>query len=194
MLQLLQFKLYELCSKLNKPSSGRFITEYDEKDRLCEVFTLCLQYDWMNDSDIREVWAENAFYCIAEYFKKASTMQDRMAASLDLFLTCYYGRVSLKPKFDNILIKAKMHPLHCMIFDDNDYEFGSSYLIREFTFFSATLLSPIVKQHPEIISPNLSVAFEKAKKDFVFASVSPERILNKMWFISAIIGSILDDM
>ena len=66
----LQNDLFQFASLLNKPGSGKLITSFSQKDRLCEVFNLCLQYDWMNDSDIREVWAENAFYCIAEYFKQ----------------------------------------------------------------------------------------------------------------------------
>ena len=60
----LQNELFQLVSNFNKPGSGRLITGFAEKDRLAECFTLCLQYDWMNDSDIREVWAENGFYCI----------------------------------------------------------------------------------------------------------------------------------
>ena len=74
---LLQNELFQFASLLNKPGSGMLITRFPQKDRLCEVFNLCLQFDWMNDSDIREVWAENAFFCIAEYFKIAQVMQQR---------------------------------------------------------------------------------------------------------------------
>jgi len=190
----LQNDLYDIASMLNKPGSGRLVTGFSQKDRLCEVFCLCLQYDWMNDSDIREVWAENAFYCISEYFKSASTQQDYIAASLDLFITCNYGKYALQTKINDILRKAKFHPLHSPIFDDNDYRYGAAYLIREFSFFSATILSRAVRQHPQIISPSLKNAYEQAKTDFEFAGVSPDIILKKMAFISAIIGSILDDM
>lgn len=71
----LQNELYHFASLLNKPGSGKLITNFPQKDRLCEVFCLCLEYDWMQDSDIREVWAENAFYCIAEYFKNIKTIK-----------------------------------------------------------------------------------------------------------------------
>ena len=190
----LQNELDQLVSLLNKPGSGRFITTFSRKDRLCEVFNLCLQYDWMNDSDIREVWAENAFYCISEYFKIANNQQDYFAAALDLFLTCSYGENSLKPKFNDILRKARIHPFHSSIFTQKEYEGGAAYILREFLFFSATIISPIVKSHPNILSSSVRLAYESAKTDFEFATISPEEIIKKMSFISAIIGSILDSM
>lgn len=190
---LLQNKLYQLYSKFNKPGGGNFITSFPEKDRLSEVFCLCLQYDWMHDNDIREVWAENGFYCIAEYFKAAKTQQDYFVAALDLFLICAYGKQNLYPKFNDILRKASMHPFHSTIFSTSNYNGGASNLIREFMFFSATIISPVVKMHPGVISPSLQGEYQKAKTDFEFATVSPEEIFKKMSFISSIIGSILND-
>jgi len=193
-IQLLQQKLYELYCKFNKSGGGKLITSYPEKDRLCEVFNLYLQYDWINDPDIREVWAENAFYCIAEYFKVARTNQDYFAAGLDLFLTCCYGKDSLKTKFNDILYKARVHPAHSIIFNMKEYNGGADYLIREFAFFSATIISPVVKNHPNIISHQLQSSYQSAKSDFEFATVPPSDIMKKMSLISAIIGSILNDM
>lgn len=190
----LKNNLFQFASLLNKPGSGILITSFSQKDRLCEVFNLCLQYDWMNDSDIREVWAENAFYCIAEYFKVARTNQDYFAAALDLFLTCCYGRDSLKSKFNDVLYKARIHPSHCVIFTQEEYGGGADYLIREFAFFSATIISPVVRTHPNIISSQLKSAYESAKTDIVFATVGPEDIMRKMTFLSAIIGSIIEDV
>lgn len=195
---LLQQHLYELVSCFNKPGSGKLITSYPEKDKLCEVFNLCLNYDWMNDSDIREVWAENAFYCIAEYFGKIFgeeiDKQDLIAAALNLFLTCSYGNSSLYPKFNDILRKAYNHPIHRTYFSNANYNGGAEHLIREFKFFSATILSPIVKSYPQIISPALQTEFQSSKTDFEFAQVPPMDIIRKMKLISSIIGGILDDM
>jgi hypothetical protein len=191
---ILQQKLYELVSKFNQPGSGKLITSYPEKDKLCEVFVMCLNYDWLNDTDIREVWAENAFYCIAKYFSNLKNQQDLIAAALNLFLTCSYGKCSLYPKFNDILRKAYQHPVHCTIFSEENYQGGAEHLVREFRFFSATLLSPLVKQYPQIISPSLQGEFQSAKTDFEFAAVSPEDINKKMKLISDIIGSILNDM
>lgn len=192
-ISLLQNELFQFASLLNNPGSGVLITSFSQKDRLCEVFNLCLQFDWMNDSDIREVWAENAFYCIAEYFKTAQTKQDYIAAALDLFLTCSYGKNSLKSKIEDILYKAQMHPIHSNLFSQKEYNEGAEYLIREFAFFAATIVSPVVRVHPNIISPKLKLAYESAKTDFEFATIAPEDIIRKMSFISAIIGSILND-
>lgn len=191
---LLQNKLFELYKKFNKPGGGRLITGYPEKDRLCEVFCLYLEYDWMHDSDLREVWAENGFYCIVEYFKSAQTKQDYVAAALNLFLVLEYGHDNLLPKFNDILNKAQYHPVHSQIFNSSEYAGGADYIIREFKFFAATILTPIVKMHPSVISPELRFAFNEAKTDFEFASVGPDQIISKMTFLSMIIGSILDDM
>ena len=96
---LLQNELFQLVSNFNKPGCGKLITGFAEKDRLAECFTLCLQYDWMNDSDIREVWAENGFYCIVDYLTSHwNNKQDLIAASLNLFLLLHQGKESLKPK------------------------------------------------------------------------------------------------
>lgn len=143
----LQIVLSEIISLTSKSGNGKLITGFTQKDKLCEVYNLCLQYDWINDSDIREVWSENAFYCIAECFKNIQTQQDFFAFSLDLFLTCCYGRDSLKTKFEDILRKTKNHPFYCTIFSQEEYERGADYLIREFAYFSATAISPIVKKY-----------------------------------------------
>lgn len=188
----LQNELYHLVSNFNKPGCGTLITDFDEKDRLAECFTLCLQYDWMNDSDIREVWAENGFYCIVDYLATHwSNKQDLFATSLDLFLHLHYGKDSLKTKFNDILHKARM--LGNPVFSAVDYQHDADYLIREFQFFAATILSPIAKVH-NIISPNVKPEFESAKTDFEFVSVSPVEIMEKMKFIASVIESILNDM
>ena len=58
---VLQQKLFEIYSGMNKPGGGIQIVNFDQKDKLGEIFTLCLRFDWMDDSDIREVWAEDGF-------------------------------------------------------------------------------------------------------------------------------------
>ena len=86
-----------------------------------------------------------------------------------------------------------MHPIHRNLFSNKEYAEGAEYLIREFSFFAATIVSPVVKVHPNIISQKLKLAYETAKTDFEFATIAPEEIIRKMTFISAIIGSILND-
>ena len=188
----LQNKLFEMYSYINKPGMGYLVTEYPSKDRLSECFSLCLRYDWMHDSDIREVWAENGFYCIATYMTEdAKTKEDFFAAAFDMFLLLYYGRNSLKRKLSNILETAY---LRCNpIFDANDYEYGSEYLIRQFAFFCATIISPFVKSN-NIISPEVQPFYQSSKNDFILASISPNDVLAKAKFIAKVIGSILNDM
>ena len=199
-IQSLQYSLYELYSEFNRPGGGRKIIDFNHKDRLCECFIMMLNHDWIYDSDIREVWAENGFYCIVKYLKNdAKTMQDTVAAALNLFLLIEAGERNLYPKFNDILRKAAIRMKivggrELEIFYPNDIEGGAAYVLRQFKFFAATLLSRVVREHPQIISPSLRPAFEKAKNDFEFATIPMDKLIEKMDFFASIIGSILEDM
>ena len=196
----LQQKLFEIYSGMNKPGGGRQILEFNQKDRLCEIFTLCLRYDWIHDNGIREVWAENGFYCITTYLSEdAKTMKDILAGALDLFLLLHYGKNSLIPKISDILRKVSFRAnmgidIDSNIFDEEDFTNGADWLIKEFSFFAATWVSKIERLHPQIISSDIRPAYETAKTDYAFATISPDKIMAKMQFIAKIIGSILSDM
>lgn len=188
----LQNTLYETYQHFNKRGGGLLITQFPAKDRLCEFFSLCLQFDWMNDKEIREVWVEDGFYCIVTYLcYNAQTKQDLLAGCLDMFLLLCYGRHSLIPKMQDILSKAEFKGES--VFSEEDYANGADYVIRQFLFFSATVISPIEKQH-HIISSELLPAFQEAKTDFEFASIPPNAILAKANFIAKIIEYILNTM
>lgn len=199
----LQQSLFELYQEFNRAGGGAKIINFEQKDRLCECFINMLNYDWMHDSDIREVWAEDGFYCIATYLNNdAKTMQDIFAGSLDLFLLIHAGERHLYPKFNDVLRKVKMKvammgPMagpEAEIFTNEDFEGGAPYVLRQFKFFAATWISKVERQHPEIISSALRPAFERAKTDYEFMSIPPDAQLAKMNFFAKIIGSILEDM
>ena len=195
----LQQALYELYIEFNCRGGGSKITSFERKDQLCECFTMMLQYDWEHNPEIREVWAENGFYCISEYLNNnVKTMQDMLAAALDLFLLLYHGESSLQPKVDDILqkasIRARIGGQEALIFSMDDFYGGANYLFRQFKFFAATFISKVERQHPQIISPAIRPAYEEAKTDFEMASIPMEKLMAKMKFISNIIGSILDDL
>lgn len=186
----LQDRLFHLVSQLNKPGSGKLITSYPEKDRLCECFSLCLRYDWMHDSDIREVWAENGLYCIIAYLvRDAKTPQDKLAGGLNLFLHIQYGKTSLVPKVSDILRKAQMR---CEpFFDQTDYIKGVNYVLKQFLYFGATYLKPYATQ---ALSGENLVTFNNVINDPAMNSIQPYKIMIKAKFISGIIESILNDM
>lgn len=189
----LQNSLYNLYGNFNKFGGGKLIINFPEKDRLSECFCMCLRYDWMNDSDIREVWAEDGFYCIVTHLlNHLYEKQELIVSTLDLFLLLHYGKNDLKTKFDDVLAKGLM--LGNPLFSQKEYAEGASYLIREFMFFAATILSPVVAKHPTIISTGLRQAYENAKTDFEFAVVPVEQIIAKLQFLSRVIESILEDM
>lgn len=192
--QLLQQKLFELCNKLNKPGSGKLVTTYPEKDRLCEFYIFCLEYDWMNDSDIREVWAENAFYCITDYYlNHAKTNQDHFAAGLNLLWVFYCGKDGLITKFDDVLHRSQIHPIHSLLFSPENYKGGASQLIREFTWFAANVVRPVESLHPEIMKGSFRQEYENALNNEEFQNTGSGNTLLKMKLLSSIIGSILED-
>lgn len=189
----LQNSLYNLYGNFNKFGGGRLIVNYPEKDRLSECFCMCLRYDWMNDSDIREVWAEDGFYCIVKHLlDHLDEKQELIVSALDLFLLLHYGQNDLETKFNDVLAKGLM--LGNPLFSQKEYAEGAPYLIREFMFFAATILSPVVAKHSTIISAELHQAYENAKTDFEFAVVPVGKIIDKLRFLSRIIESILEDM
>ena len=191
---LLKQQLFQLCNKLNKPGSGVLVTTYPEKDRLCEFYICCLQYDWMNDSDIREVWAENAFYCITDYYlNHAKTNQDRLAAGLDLLWVLYCGKDGLVTKFNDVLQRAQFHPIHSLLFSPENYNGGAYHLIREFTWFAAKEIQPFESHHPEIIKGRLRQEYENALNNEEFHNTGNGNTILKMKLLSSIIGSILED-
>ena len=197
----LQQKLFEIYSTMNKPGGGRQIVEYDRKDQLCEIFTMCLMYDWMHDSDIREVWAENGFYCIASFIQiEKGNIMDILAGALDLFHLIEIGGDSLLPKFNDILQKAAFKVnmgfggIESQIFDPKAFSQGARFVLRQFSFFAATWLSMAEEMHPGIISGKDRPAYERAKNDSECAAIPVEKIVAKMKFFATIIESILLDM
>ena len=192
--RLLQQLLFVLCNKLNKPGSGKLVTTYPEKDRLCEFYIYCLEYDWMNDSDIREVWAENAFYCIIDYLKEdAKTNQDHFAASLDLLWVFYLGKDGLVTKFGDVLQSTQFHPVYSSLFSHENYNGGAYQLIREFTWFAANEIRPFESSHPQIMKGKFRQEYENALNNEEFKNTPSGNTLLKMFFLSSIIGSILED-
>lgn len=189
-IQVLQNCLFQLVSKLNKPGSGKLITQFPQKDRLCECFSLCLRYDWMNDSDIREVWAENGLYCIVNYLvKDAKSPQDRIAGGLDMFLHVLYGYNDLKPKMQDILLKAQS--IGESIFSQTDYAKGCNYVLNQFLFMGATLVKPFASQ---ALNGDNYRRYEEIIKNPALNSMEIRSIFLKAQFVARIIESILNDM
>lgn len=187
---VLQNYLFQLVSKLNKPGSGRLITNYSQKDRLCECFSLCLRYDWMEDSDIREVWAENGLYCIISYLSNdATSPQDNIVGGLDLFLHVLYGYKDLRPKVQDILVKANLRGE--TIFSQSDYAKGCEFVLDQFLFLGASLVKPYASV---ALKGGYYHKYNEIINNGELNSISPNRILAKAKFVSLIIESILNDM
>ncbi len=190
----LQQQLYELYSNFNQIGGGKLIINYPNKDELAECFTLMLRFDWMYDNDIREVWAENGFYCIIEYLtKQANSLIDASAGSLDLFLHLCVARGNLKPKVQEVLNKAVMlmHPL----FKDHYINNSADYLIDQFLYLSATMIRPLMKIHGDILQGEEKKIYDRILRNREIEQLcTPDSILEKASFISSVIGYVLENM
>lgn len=190
----LQQHLYVLYLNFNKVGGGKYIINYPNKDELAECFTLMLKYDWINDNDIREVWAENGFYCIIEYLTvQANTPIDKATAGLDLFILLCEAREFIKPKIQNILNKAVI--LRNPIFQDHYINNNADCLINQILYLSAKLTGPLLSINQNILQDNYKIIYNTIlSNEDVEKQSSPYHILEKAKFISTVIGSILNDM
>lgn len=190
----LQQQLYELYSNFNQIGGGKLIIHYPNKDQLAECFTMMLKFDWMNDNDIREVWAENGFYCIIEYLnKQANSMIDKAVGALDLFLHLCIAREDLKPKVQQVLNTAVI--LKNPIFEDHYINNSADCLIDQFLYLSAKMVQPLMKIHGNVLQENYKKEYDNIllNRD-IEKCCKPNLIIEKASFIASVIGSVLDDM
>lgn len=188
---ILQNKMDEAYSWTNKPGCGKIILDFPNKDKLCEFYTLCLTYDWTGDNDIKEVFAENGFYCAVSFLNEnMNNKRELMLGCLNLFLLLCEGENYIKSQIISAVLNAKLE--NSPVFSKEDFENGVDYIIRQFRFMCATFISPLVKNSPiNILSPHDTEIYNKAKKDFVFSSLDPVEILDKANYISKRIESLL---
>jgi hypothetical protein len=195
-----QESLNRLYSLFNKPGGGRLITSYPHKQELGESFSMMLEYDWVHDSDIREVWAENGFYCYIKAIREQqnATAESQAVLMLGLFVHLHLGCKSLMPKVNNILATARrrLEP----IFSFEDYNHNAEYILDQFAFMAVHGARPAIIDTPEIIEhfsikyPGFENFFKQSVSRREFMQLNPFAIFNKAKFIANIIESILNDM
>lgn len=195
--QELQNALFEVYSCINKPGSGKLVTTFHDKQKLAECFMFMLRYDWMHDSDLREVWAENGLYCVVDLIRKGQGDPVEQAQYfMEMFMLLRWGKDSLIPKVQDLLNKSQMR--NNPVFDNNDYKNGASYVISQFSFLTINGLRPLAQQDMHIIAGFMEACdgnayFQECTK-LDFYHLNPMIIFEKMKFVATIIGSILDDM
>jgi hypothetical protein len=98
----IQNSLHRLYMNFNQRGSGSLIIDFPNKIKLGECFVLMLKYDWIRgDEDIREVWAENAFYCIIDDYRENLETPENLTI---LFKLLFYEDGAL-----NSIIKNTRH-------------------------------------------------------------------------------------
>lgn len=195
----LQNSLYRLYALFNKPGGGQLIINYHRKDNLALCFAFMLKYDWIHDSDIREVWAEDGFYCIVDYIKnQPNGMRGQAEAMIILLILLCVGRNSLKPKVQNIINKAK-YDLVDRGFHEDDFAIGADNVIDQISLLAVSGVREIGPQGVAVMSQicqrfNGFTFFEETirRKDLMKYDVMD--VWGKAEFISKIIGSILEDV
>lgn len=199
-IRALQDALYELYTFFNKPGGGKLITSFPNKHKLGECFTFMLEYDWMNDPDIREVWAEDGFYCFVNMIatEENATQMTQTEHMLSMLILLHLGGKSLKPKIQDILNKSEYRP-ESLFFDAEDYSNGAEYVIEQFAFLSAMGARSLIMQTPQIIHffsikyPGFKKFFEDTLGHEEFFQLDPTKVFGKAKFISSVIESILKD-
>lgn len=190
----LQQQLYQLYLNFNQKGGGKLIVNYPEKDKLAECFTLMIMFDWINDNDIREVWAEDGFYCIIEYMnKQTKSPVDTAVGALNLFLHLCVAKDHLKHKIQEILNMAAilMNP----IFKDHYTNNSADYLIDQFLYLSAKMIQPLTKIHDNILQDKYKEIYDIILSNReIERQCKPNSIIEKASFIAAVIGSTLEDM
>lgn len=194
----LQNYLFQLYSQFNKPGAGKKIISYPEKDNLALCFAFMLHYDWIHDSDIREVWAEDGFYCIMEYIDhQPYGRQGQSEAMAILFTLLCVGRDSLKPKVQDVLNKSRM--LGTPVFHTDDYTIGANNVIDQISLMAASGIRDLGQTAIPILAKiigryNGASFFESTIKRNDLMKYDPMDVVAKARFIRNIIGSILNDM
>lgn len=193
----LQNCLFQLYSMLNKPGTGKNIVQYVEKDNLALCFAFMLQYDWVNDSDIREVWAEDGLYCIIEHLDhQPHGRQGQAEAMIILFTLLCVGRESLKCKIQDILDKGKV--VGNMIFHSDDYNLGAQHVIDQISLLAVSGIRDLGPAAIPVMNKivdryNGGRFFESTIKRTDLMKYDPMEVMLKARFVRDVIGSILKD-
>lgn len=191
----LQNCLFQLYSMLNKPGTGKNIVQYVEKDNLALCFAFMLQYDWVNDSDIREVWAEDGLYCIIEHLDhQPHGRQGQAEAMIILFTLLCVGRESLKCKIQDILDKGKV--VGNMIFHSDDYNLGAQHVIDQISLLAVSGIRDLGPAAIPVMNKivdryNGGRFFESTIKRTDLMKYDPMEVMLKARFVRDVIGSIL---
>ena len=189
----LQNSLYQL----NALCSGKNILNYKEKDELALCFAFMLQHYWIQDHDIREVWAEDGFYCAISYSQRAA---NQPYAMLILFILLCVGRESLKTKIQDTINTSRLHGPS--IYSSDDYRLGAQHVIDQFSRYAVmgikySYLYDNFSQTKKILTKYNGVQyFEeiKERKDLMkYDFEKYDDVLCKADFLKTIIGSILMD-
>lgn len=194
----LQGRLFSLYEHFNKPGAGHLIVDYPQKDNLALCFAFLLQYDWIHDPDIREVWAENGFYCIMKHLQtQTGGKQGQAEAMIILFTLLCAGRNSLKPKIQNILNKGRI--VGNPVFHEDDYRLGAQHILDQIALMTASGLRDLGPQAAQIVGTvaekyNGLQFFSETIQRRDLMKYNPMDVFNKMIFISTVIESILNDM
>lgn len=195
--QELQNALFEVYSCINKPGSGKLVTTFHDKQKLAECFMFMLRYDWIHDSDLREVWVENGLYCVVELIRNGKGDSIEQATYfMEMFMLLRWGKDSLITKVQDLLNKSKI--INNPVFDDDDYKNGASYVISQFAFLTINGLRPLAQQDIRIIAGFMEACdgneyFQQCTR-LNFYHLDPTVIFEKMKFLATTIGSILNDM
>lgn len=196
-IEQLQNCLYQLYNCFNKPGCSKYIIQYEDKINLALCFAFMLHYDWVHDSSIREVWAENGFYCIQEYLdNQPYGRQGQVEGMIVYFTLLCVGRNELKPQIQDILYKGKI--LGNKVFHSDDYSLGAQHVIDQFSLLSVSGIRELGEKAIPIMLQiiqkyNGTEFFQNTITRTDLMKYDPKDVISKARFVRDVIGSVLID-
>ncbi len=135
-------KLKELDSLINQPGGGKLITDFPDKENLGICFAFMLHYLKGQSSLVREIWAQEGFYCFIEYLDHQRGGRRGQAEANVLFFTLLcVGRDLLKPKIQDVIdkVRAPQTPFHS-VFHADDYAKGAQHVLDQISLFCVSCI------------------------------------------------------
>lgn len=197
----LQNHLFNIHTLLSKRGSGKYILDFPNKLNLGLCFAFLLHYDWEHNSSLREVWAENGFYCIMDYLdNQPNGRQGQEVGMVALFVLLCVGRDSLNHEIQNIIDKdiIRMNIMGYPNFHSDDYKIGSKNVIDQISLLAVSGINADSDEKIQVLAKILTryngedfFKYITNRKDLMKYNV--DDVIKKARFIKKIIASILED-
>ncbi len=169
----------------SQKESGKDILEYEDKENLSLCFSFLIFYNKQDSLEIKQKWAEKAFYCIIDQIQhKTYGYDDQAESMIILFVLLSVGRDLLKQRIQNILDENKNNS----IFHKDDYVKGAQHVIDQISVLAVSYMRVLGQKAVPIMMNicdkfNSADFFEKTIKRKDLEKYDPRDVFEKAKFI-----------